>query len=99
MVAWERFAAWEPQALEVGIGGSPRSEPGRPSPPRAGTAPGPTRAVVHPAWWLLPFFLGFIGGLIAWTANRRADPRMANALLIAGIVSNLLGLLLLRAAR
>ncbi len=98
MVAWERFSAWEPHAVEVGIAGPPRPAADGGFPTGAGVVPRPTRTAVHPAWWLLPLFLGFVGGLIAWAANRRVDPRMANLLLIAGIVSNLLGLLLLHAA-
>ena len=38
------------------------------------------------AWWLLPIFLGLIGGAIAWACLRDRDPRMANKCLVLGII-------------
>lgn len=43
-------------------------------------------------WWvlvILPFFLGgwnFIGGIIAWAANKNKDPKKARSMLVWGIV-------------
>ena len=38
------------------------------------------------AWWLLPIFFSFIGGIIAWACVKDIDPRMAKNCLILGIV-------------
>jgi hypothetical protein len=40
---------------------------------------------VSGAWWLLPIFIGWIGGLIAWLVNKDVDPKQARAMLITGI--------------
>jgi hypothetical protein len=45
---------------------------------------------VSGAWWLLPIFMGWLGGLIAWLVNKDVDPRMARAMLITGIVVSVL---------
>jgi len=37
-------------------------------------------------WWLVPLFLGAIGGLVAWLVNRERNPKTAKRLLIFGIV-------------
>ena len=49
-------------------------------------------------WFLLPIFLGIIGGIIAYFVLRRDDPRKARnciylglALMAVGIVLNLVG--------
>ena len=42
------------------------------------------------AWWLLPIFLQFIGGIISWIAIHDRDPRMAKNTLILGIVLTVL---------
>jgi hypothetical protein len=78
--AWLAFTAQEPYSSEVGIGASPRSAV-------AGAAyPATARREVSGAWWLLPIFMGWLGGLIAWLVNKDADPRRARAMLITGIV-------------
>jgi hypothetical protein len=41
---------------------------------------------VSAAWWLLPIFFSFIGGIIAWVCVKDTDPRMAKNCLILGIV-------------
>jgi hypothetical protein len=41
---------------------------------------------VSGAWWLLPIFMGWLGGVIAWLVNRDVDPQRARAMLITGIV-------------
>lgn len=43
-------------------------------------------ARVSSAWYLLPFFLGIIGGLIAWVINKESDPKKARNFLIFGVV-------------
>jgi hypothetical protein len=40
---------------------------------------------VSGAWWLLPIFMGWLGGLIAWLVNRGLDPGRARSMLITGI--------------
>jgi hypothetical protein len=47
--------------------------------------PGRPPRRVSGAWWLLPIFIGWIGGLIAWLVNKDVDPRQARAMLITGI--------------
>ena len=41
---------------------------------------------VSAAWYLLPIFLSFIGGIIAWVCVKDRDPGMAKNCLILGIV-------------
>ena len=41
---------------------------------------------VSAAWWLLPIFFSFIGGIIAWACVKDRDPRMAKNCLILGII-------------
>ena len=38
------------------------------------------------AYWLLPIFLQFVGGIIAWVCIKDRDPRMAKNNLILGII-------------
>jgi hypothetical protein len=60
-----------------------------PTPPPAtaqAAAPAPTaKEKVSSAWWLLPIFLVFVGGIIAWAPNRDKNPRKAGAMLGWGI--------------
>jgi hypothetical protein len=46
----------------------------------------PTVSSVSNIWYLVPFFFGVIGGLIAWIANRYEDRKKADNLLIFGII-------------
>lgn len=85
--AWTRFVALQPDHIAVGLGAAPRADAGTPTP--YGTA---IRPAVPGAWWLLPLFLGWVGGAIAWFALRRRDPRIAAWMFLAGVVSNLVGL-------
>lgn len=41
---------------------------------------------VSGAWYLVPFFFGIIGGIIAWAVNKDRDPSRARNLLIFGLV-------------
>jgi uncharacterized membrane protein YvbJ len=47
-----------------------------------------TRAVgsTSGAWWLLPIFFTWMGGLIAWLVVKDRDPGKARSMLIVGIV-------------
>ena len=57
------------------------------SPQGAWAAAAPPRRVSG-AWWLLPIFIGWIGGLIAWLVNKDVDPKQARAMLVTGIASS-----------
>ena len=46
------------------------------------------------AWFLLPIFLGLIGGIIAFFILRHDDPRKARNCLYLGVVLMIIGLLL-----
>jgi hypothetical protein len=37
-------------------------------------------------WWLLPIFFTWLGGIIAWAANKNKDPKKAKSMLVWGIV-------------
>lgn len=87
--AWLKFADEEPYNTEVGIGAEQAGAPG------FGVRP---RREVSGAWWLLPIFMGWLGGLIAWLINREDDPQKARAMLITGIVISGAILLLFLAA-
>jgi hypothetical protein len=80
--AWLSFSAEEPESIEVGI-----HAPGRPV--LAPTPQAVPRRPVSGAWWLLPIFVGWLGGLIAWLVNKEVDPPKARAMLITGIVVSL----------
>ena len=45
-------------------------------------------------WFLLPIFLGWIGGIIAFFVLRQDDPKKAKNCLYLGIVLGIIGLLL-----
>ena len=47
---------------------------------------GPYGGKPSAAWWLLPIFLSWLGGIIAWLGVKDRDPRMAKNCLILGIV-------------
>jgi hypothetical protein len=101
--AWLMFAAEEPYSTEVAIG-APTTGAAPGTGPGGGltgweahgastTYPRPSREVSG-AWWLLPIFMGWLGGLIAWLVNRDADPRKARAMLWTGIAVSVLVILL-----
>ncbi len=95
--AWLSFSAWEPQSAEVGIGAASTGL-STASPPGAWVAPGPPPRRVSGAWWLLPIFMGWVGGLIAWLVNKDADPKRARAMLITGIAVSAVLIILLVSA-
>jgi hypothetical protein len=88
--AWTAFTADEPDSAEVGLAGSGWPLAGTPAPSAWGTpraprpAPAPARRVSG-AWWLLPIFMGWLGGLIAWLVNKEIDQAKARAMLFTGI--------------
>jgi hypothetical protein len=99
--AWLAFSAQEPNASEVGLttGGSITATPSPTAAigPRSSQGFTPQRRVSG-AWWLLPIFMGWLGGLIAWLVNRDVDPQRARAMLVTGIVISAVAILLLVAA-
>ncbi|MFB5618340.1 MAG: hypothetical protein ACE5RE_01955 [Candidatus Nitrosomaritimum aestuariumsis] len=44
------------------------------------------------AWYLLPIFLGIIGGIIGFFVLRRDSPKMARNCLIIGIITLAIGI-------
>ena len=50
----------------------------------------PSQGNISGWWWLLPIFLGPIGGIIAWLKQRDVDWRKASNLLTLGIVLSVL---------
>lgn len=98
--AWLAYVAMEPHRAEVGIGAAPAGpQPGQAYGQQPGAASGATpvswRKPVSGAWWLLPIFMGWLGGLIAWLVTRDADPRKARAMLLTGIAISVVGVLIL----
>jgi len=53
-----------------------------------------TEEKISGAWWLMPIFLTWVGGLIAWAVNKDKDPKRARAMLFWGIGLSFLYLLL-----
>jgi len=45
----------------------------------------PAAGDVSGAWWLLPIFLTWVGGIIAWALTKDKDPRKAKSMLRWGI--------------
>lgn len=96
--AWLAFRADEPDSVEVGLGGSGPASGGPIRPSGWGGSPPAWPRRVSGAWWLLPIFIGWLGGLIAWLVNKDVDPAKARAMLITGIVVSVALILLLLAA-
>jgi Trk-type K+ transport system membrane component len=44
------------------------------------------------AWYLVPIFLGIVGGVIMWLALRKEDPRKAKKGLIVAVIVHFIGL-------
>jgi len=100
--AWLKFASEEPYSAEVGIGAGAATAGPAPatwsSQQGYGYGPAQPRREVSGAWWLLPIFMGWLGGLIAWLINKDIDPQKARAMLITGIIISGVILLLFIAA-
>ncbi|MEX2459200.1 MAG: hypothetical protein WD770_09465, partial [Actinomycetota bacterium] len=102
--AWAQFSAVEPQAQPVGSSVAPPA-PYAPAPyapaPYAG-APQPGYAAppqpVSGAWWLLPIFVGWLGGLIAYFSVRDRDRGKAKAMLWTGIIISVVVFILVYSA-
>ena len=56
---------------------------------------GPYGGKPSAAWWLLPIFLAWTGGLIAWLCVKDRDPRMAKNCLILGIILSVIPIAIL----
>lgn len=52
------------------------------------------REKISAAWWLLPFFLAWIGGLIAYFVLKDRNGKTATNMLIFGIVWTFVGFVL-----
>jgi hypothetical protein len=90
--AWHRYVALEPMHTEVGLGTAPipSQVAATATMGGAGTPVRPRSAVgrpTHPAWWLLPILMGWMGGLLAWLLLRDQDPARARAMLVTGILA------------
>ena len=55
-------------------------------------APAP-REHVSAAWWLLPFFLGWIGGLVGYFVLKDRNSSTATKILVFGIVWTFVGII------
>jgi hypothetical protein len=76
-------AQWGPAPGAPGIQAPPPQTPQAAGP----WAPAPAQSnAINGAWWLMPIFLGFIGGLIAWAVNKEKNEGTAKTMLIVGIV-------------
>jgi len=73
--AWNAYAGPEPSSVAVGT----TARSGRPAGPAQDSRP------VSGAWWLLPIFFSWIGGLVAWALTRDRNPARARAMLLTGI--------------
>jgi hypothetical protein len=90
--AWRRYADLQPVHSDVGLGTMPIASASATAVTPADTEEPPRRAVRaagHPAWWLLPILMGWMGGLIAWGMLRDHDPSRARAMLVTGIVASI----------
>ena len=96
--AWLTYVAMEPDNIPVGLVSRPVAQRGGNARPpwqqRAGS-PKRTDTQISGFWWIVPIAFGIIGGLVAWAATRRQDPRTARNLLIAGVISWVVALALL----
>jgi hypothetical protein len=54
--------------------------------PKCGVEQPITPQKISKLWWLVPLFLGILGGIIAWLVNKERNPKAAKKLLIFGIV-------------
>ena len=93
--AWLAYVGMEPHRAEVGIGAvAPGAWQPAPTTTRVGPMDRAGGKPVNGAWWLLPIFLGWLGGLVAWLVLKDADADKARAMLITGIAVSIVGVLL-----
>jgi hypothetical protein len=45
-------------------------------------------------WWLLPIFLGWLGGVIAYFVWKDKNPQTAKNMLVVGIVITVIGVII-----
>jgi hypothetical protein len=88
--AWRRYVALEPHHTEVGLATAAAVAP--PAPSFAAPNARATGGATHPAWWLLPILMGWLGGVIAWLMVRDQDPRRARVMLVVGILATIVWL-------
>ncbi|MGA2159812.1 MAG: hypothetical protein ABSG90_11420 [Dehalococcoidia bacterium] len=54
--------------------------------PKVPTAPTVSgKEKINPAWWLLPIFFTWLGGLIAWFVNKNKNAKTARNMLLGGL--------------
>ena len=88
--AWLTYVAMEPNSIPVGLVSRPATQTGgnaRPAWHQRAGPPERTDTQVSGFWWVVAIAFGIIGGVVAWAATRRQDPRTARNLLIAGVIS------------
>jgi hypothetical protein len=93
--AWLSFSAREPQSAEVGISGASTGSMMPSTQAASWSRPATPQRRVSGAWWLLPIFMGWLGGLIAWLVNKDVDPQRARSMLITGIAISVILVILL----
>lgn len=98
--AWTEYSRIEPASMAVSMraAGGYRSPPAGHAPAGSAERVGASRPVSW-AWWLLPVLFSLIGGLIAWAATRRRDPRTARWMLLLGLALFTLNVLLVLSGR
>lgn len=64
------------------------------TPTSAATSKGQTEKMSF-LWWLMPVFLGWIGGLVAWLLNKKRDPGLSRIMLFTGIGLSLVQVIVL----
>jgi hypothetical protein len=84
----------EPNRAAVGVGGVSGATAATGWPSQAA----PARSAVSGLWWIAPIVFGLLGGIVAWAVNRGRDPSTARNMLIVGIISGVLGYILLSTA-
>lgn len=52
---------------------------------KAAAKPAAAAESVSGAWWLLPIFLTWVGGIIAWACTKERNPKKARSMLFWGI--------------
>jgi len=63
--------------------------------PKCGVEQVPIVEKVSSLWYLVPLFLGIIGGLIAWFVNKDRNPRKARNFLIFGLIWTIVGIVIM----
>ena len=58
------------------------------------TRTSPFKEGVSSAWYLLPIFLGLIGGIIAWAVIRDRDSKKARKMLIVAVILTVMPLII-----